>query len=110
MTARAFASGRLLVTLLALFVVLPAAGAERGTVHHLAVPARSVAPFIDGVMAPGEWDSATAVTGFRTTYGKLLPLQPVVRIGYDMTNLYICIRGPRLLPRAAPPGRSRRPG
>ena len=43
---------------------------------RMVVPATSHPPVIDGLMSPGEWDRATACTGFVTAFeGKLAKVQ-----------------------------------
>ncbi len=49
-------------------------------------------PVIDGVITPGEWSSASALSGFKSLpRGYYSPHQPKVRIGYDAENLYFSI-------------------
>jgi hypothetical protein len=66
----------------------------------MVVPAASRAPVMDGVIAPGEWDRATACTGFVTAFeGKLAKIQTTAWLTYDSRYLYVAfrnVRGPQL--------------
>ncbi|MBM4143138.1 MAG: hypothetical protein FJ225_06065 [Lentisphaerae bacterium] len=63
----------------------------------LRVPFLTKPPTVDGIMAPGEWDDASALSAFRYDihYGMfmfLAPHQTQVKLyaGYDRENLYFC--------------------
>ena len=63
----------------------------------LRVPMLTKPPTIDGIMAPGEWDDAAALSAFRYDihFGMfmfLAPHQTQVKLyaGYDRENLYFC--------------------
>lgn len=71
---------------------LTAAAAEQDLeLPQLTVPRLATAPTIDGTVAPGEWDRAGAATGFfHYLERQLADQQPVVLMGYDDDNLYLC--------------------
>ncbi len=67
----------------------------------LRIPFMTTPPTIDGVMEPGEWDDAAALSSFwyDFTNGNFLYLAPIqtqlqVHGGYDRDNLYICFTSP----------------
>ena len=67
----------------------------------LRVPFMKKPPEIDGVMAPGEWEDASALSGFWYDYGQadfrfLAPQQTQVQVysAYDKDNLYFAIVSP----------------
>ncbi len=67
----------------------------------LRVPFLSKPPEIDGMMSPGEWDDASALSGFWYDWGFgtfkfMAPQQTQLQIyaGYDKENLYICHSSP----------------
>ena len=67
----------------------------------LRVPFLKTTPKIDGIMAPGEWDDASALSGFWYDHGfgsfrNMAPPQTQLQVysGYDNENLYFCWSSP----------------
>jgi len=67
----------------------------------LRVPFLTTPPTIDGVMSPGEWDDASALSGFWYDWGFgsfrfMAPPQTQLQLyaGYDHENLYFCFTSP----------------
>jgi len=61
---------------------------------EVTVPMCSVAPVIDGTIAPGEWDGAAGLGCFSVLGGAAAPDQPQVYVTYDAENLYMAARLP----------------
>ncbi len=62
---------------------------------QLTIPKCPTAPIIDGVLQPGEWQQAAAVTGFLDIrLGCLTKSQPVAYLTYDDKTLYAALRIP----------------
>ena len=59
----------------------------------LAVPPCAKAPVIDGVLAPGEWDDACAVSSFAQWSGAFIHPLTTAWMSYDGTKFYFAIRG-----------------
>ena len=74
---------------------------------RITVPRGEKPPVVDGIIAPGEWDDAAAVTGLLSQFGQAAhPRQAVFWIKYDDKNIYIAQRStcfPEELTGAAPP-------
>ena len=67
----------------------------------LRVPLLTKPPVIDGIMSPGEWDDASALSGFWYDHGfgsfrNMAPPQTQLQVysGYDKENLYFCWTSP----------------
>ncbi len=63
-----------------------------GISPFISCPRANKDPKIDGVMSPGEWTRAVAVTGFTTTNYEFSPRQTIVWMTYDEKSLYIAFR------------------
>lgn len=67
----------------------------------LRIPLMKTAPTIDGVMAPGEWEDSSALSGFWYDFGSadfrfMAPPQTQLQLyaGYDKEHLYFCFNSP----------------
>ena len=67
----------------------------------LRIPMTRKPPTIDGTMAEGEWEDASAISGFWYDYGHndfrfLAPVQTQLQVygAYDTENLYVCYTSP----------------
>src|SRR5688572_15650583 len=76
---------------------------------RLTIPRAAHPPTLDGKIAPGEWDHATAVTGLINQFDGLAhPRQATFWIAYDDANVYVGQRstlraGERKTPTTMPP-------
>jgi hypothetical protein len=63
---------------------------------EIAVAKIAAPPVLDGKLSPGEWDGATAVTGFVQAFeNKLAKAQSVAWIAYDDKYLYVAMKNSR---------------
>jgi hypothetical protein len=85
------------LALLALFAAVVSSQAA----PLVTAPECSKSPAIDGVLSPGEWDTATTPGLFSALGGSAAPVQPQVWVTYDAASLYVAARLP--LPRGANP-------
>ncbi|MHC5055281.1 MAG: glycoside hydrolase domain-containing protein [Planctomycetota bacterium] len=108
---RAFGSSWTWIVCAAACATSVAAAGEKTPRPRLVVPRLERAPTVDGVLAPGEWDRAAAVTGFIGATGKfggrMVPYESRIWLGHDGTRLYLGVRV-ALAPGAKPSMKYRR--
>lgn len=72
------------------------AGDQQTPLPEMVVAKTSRPPVIDGTISPGEWDQASACTGFVTAFSNnLARCQSTAWITYDDKFIYVCIRNLR---------------
>ena len=79
----------LLFNLFLLFAVDFLLAAEK---NILVIPGTKQPPVIDGRISPGEWNRATAVTGFQHIFGWTTERQAVAYVTYDEKKIYFAFR------------------
>ena len=88
--------GLCLIIVLAALMGMPALVFGEVPMPEMTVTKTAKAPAIDGVLSPGEWDQASACTGFTLAFDETLAkVQSIAYITYDDTYLYVAFKNYR---------------
>ena len=88
--------GLFLMSALTVLMGIPAMVLGALPLPEMTVTKTAKAPVIDGVLSPGEWDNASACTGFvLVSEDKVARVQSIAYITYDDTYFYVAIKNYR---------------